>query len=95
MIAIPAAIEHLVGLQAQAAEPPYVGLWTRLEGFAFEDLSRLMIERRVVRSALMRGTLHIVAARDVQRLACDILANRWNVVWHRVPLSRWSWGKSA
>jgi Winged helix DNA-binding domain len=62
------ALEHLVGLQAQAADPPYIGLWTRLEGFAFADLSRLMIERKVVRSALMRGTLHIVAARDLLKL---------------------------
>ena len=28
------ALEHLVGLQAQAPRPPYVGLWTRLDGFS-------------------------------------------------------------
>ena len=58
------AIEHLVGLQAQAPVPPYFGLWTRLEGFQPEYLSRPIEERRVVRIALMRNTVHLVSARD-------------------------------
>jgi hypothetical protein len=59
-----AAIEHLVGLQSQAPAPPYVGLWTRLEGFQAEELVRLMTDRSVVRIALMRGTIHLVSAAD-------------------------------
>ncbi|MDN3295389.1 winged helix DNA-binding domain-containing protein [Streptomyces ficellus] len=62
------AVEHLVGMQAQAPNPPYVGLWTRLAGFRIEDLSRLVEERAVVRLVLMRGTLHLVSARDCLRL---------------------------
>src|SRR3712207_837333 len=58
------AIEHLVGLQAQAPDPPYVGLWTRLAGFRPDELSRAIVERRAVRVALMRNTLHLVSARD-------------------------------
>jgi winged helix DNA-binding protein len=58
------AIEHLVGLQAQAPFPPYYGLWSRLPGFRPDDLASLLTDRSVVRIALMRGTIHLVSARD-------------------------------
>jgi hypothetical protein len=58
------SIEHLVGLQAQAPFPPYYGLQSRLDGFCPDDLAALITSRRVVRIALMRGTIHLVSARD-------------------------------
>jgi hypothetical protein len=58
------AVERVLGLQAQVTSPPYVGLWTRIEGFRREDLTRLMQERRVVRATLMRATLQLMSARD-------------------------------
>ena len=58
------AVEHLVAMQAQAPDPPYIGLWTRLKGFALQDLSNAMIQRRVVRIALHRNTIHLVTAAD-------------------------------
>jgi hypothetical protein len=57
-------IEHLVGMQAQSPNTPYVGLWTRTAGFEIEDLSALYRSREVVRIAVMRSTIHLVSSRD-------------------------------
>jgi hypothetical protein len=62
-------VEHLVGLQAQEPRDPYVGLWTRLEGFDPHELGRLLADRQVVRGPLLRTTLHLVTARDCLTLA--------------------------
>lgn len=62
------AVELLVGMQAQVPNDPYVGLWTRLDRFRAETLATAMGERRAVRMTLLRGTLHLVTARDALAL---------------------------
>ena len=61
-------IEHLVGMQAQVPENPYVALWSRLDGFRAEELSDLIAGRDAVRTPLMRATIHLASARDCLRI---------------------------
>jgi hypothetical protein len=63
-LGVPAALGHLVGLQAQTPHTWYVGLWSRLDGFRAADVATPLQDRAVVRIALMRSTIHVVGAGD-------------------------------
>lgn len=81
------AIEHLVGLQAQDVKAPYFQLWARLPDFDAQALSTLLTERAAVRIVLMRGTIHLVAARDaapLRALAQPVIVRATEGNW-RVP----------
>jgi DNA glycosylase AlkZ-like len=52
------AVRRLVALQAQYAPSPYVALWSRVEGFRKEQLTR---SRGIVKAGCFRTTLHVVA----------------------------------
>ncbi|MFC4120985.1 winged helix DNA-binding domain-containing protein [Nonomuraea zeae] len=57
-------VRRLVGLQAQEPRPPYVGVWTRLEGLERDDLHAALHARTLVRATMWRATLHLVTADD-------------------------------
>jgi hypothetical protein len=59
-----ATIAHLGGMQAQAPNPPYFGLWSRLVDFQADELVGLIERREVVRIAAMRSTVHLMTAAD-------------------------------
>jgi hypothetical protein len=63
-LSVPKAIERLAGLQAQWPPSPYVALWSRLEGFERERLTRALLRRQVVKATAMRITLHLLSASD-------------------------------
>lgn len=76
-VGLVAAVERLAGLQAQWAPAPYVGLWTRVEGFRREALEQALLSRRIVRAVLMRGTIHLVSLADYGRFGAAVGPPPW------------------
>ena len=66
------AVERMGYVQSQYAPSSYIGLWTRLAGFDRAHLTRALERRTVVQGTLMRGTIHIVPARDYWFVAAGI-----------------------
>jgi hypothetical protein len=81
-VTVVTAIERLAALQAQWSPSPYIALWSRLKGFEREALwSAIERTHTVIRARLMRGTLHLVSARDFYPYAVatqDLQRGAWN-----------------
>ncbi|MCV2488028.1 winged helix DNA-binding domain-containing protein [Geodermatophilus sp. YIM 151500] len=65
---VPDALEHVVGLQGQEPRIPHLSLWNRLAGYDPASLDALMTGRAVVRTPLMRTTIHTVTTADARAL---------------------------
>jgi hypothetical protein len=75
------AVRFLGGLQAQQSNDPYIGLWSRLNGFTHEALTALIVDRTLARATTMRGTLHLHSADDLlgfRALVQAFLKGAWN-----------------
>ena len=66
-LSVPRAVECLGGLQTQDSRSGYIGLWSRLDGFERDDLTRALERRKVVQGHVMRITVHMVSASDYWR----------------------------
>lgn len=74
------AVEWLLGLQAQQTHDPYIGLWSRLNGFTHDALTALIVDKHLARATTMRGTLHLHSARDLigmRQLIQPVLERMW------------------
>lgn len=74
------AIERLAGMQAQYSPSPYIGLWSRVRDFKREELEAALAAHLVYKATLMRGTLHLVSARqfDLFRIASRFPRHVWS-----------------
>jgi hypothetical protein len=61
---IPRALERIGGIQNQYAPNAYIRLWTCLEGFRLDALTRAYERRAVLQGTLMRTTIHTVSRAD-------------------------------
>ena len=61
---LPRALERIGGIQNQYAPNGYLGLWTRLDGFERDALTRALQRRTVIQATSLRGTIHLLSARD-------------------------------
>ncbi|KAF0848863.1 winged helix DNA-binding domain-containing protein [Nocardia caishijiensis] len=71
-LSTPQMCDHLIGLQAQDVQPPFIGLWSRTVDFDPDTVSRGLQDRSLVRITLMRGTIHLVTPPDALRIAPHI-----------------------
>jgi hypothetical protein len=82
---VSAAVERLGAMQAQWPPAPYVGLWSRLEGFRHEQLTRALERKRVTRSTLFRMTVHLVSAKNQPAFA-RLVHDQWREDFEREGL---------
>ena len=73
------AIEDLACLQGQWAPSPYVALWSRLAGFKREQLTGAIDRGDVVKTTIMRATLHLSPRASTPRTT----SRRWTVASER------------
>jgi DNA glycosylase AlkZ-like len=80
-LSLPRAVEQMGGIQAQYAPSSYIGLWSRLEAFERDPLTRALERGSLVQATLMRNTIHVVSRSDYWPLVIAVRAER--MAWSR------------
>ncbi|CAM3364231.1 winged helix DNA-binding domain-containing protein [Stackebrandtia soli] len=73
--------QHLIGLQAQQGNPPYYGIWSRADGPTIDDISAAILDKRLARVVLMRGTIHLATADDCLNLRAVVQPHLDRTLW--------------
>jgi hypothetical protein len=78
---LPRAVEQAGCLQTQYAPSGYIGLWSRVQGFERDALTRALDRRSLVQATLMRNTIHVVSRADYWPLVIAVRGER--MAWSR------------
>lgn len=65
-------VDRCVGIQAQDPRAPHYALWSRIDGYDPADLDGLLLDRELVRLALMRSTLFLMDGLDARWIRCAV-----------------------
>jgi hypothetical protein len=64
--------DRVGGLQTQYAPSGYVGLWSRVDGFERDELTRALQDHSMIQATLMRTTIHMVSRRSFWKFALGV-----------------------
>jgi hypothetical protein len=80
------ALRRLIAVQAQYSPSPYLALAARLQPFTITDLEGCLRTGAIVKSSLMRETLHLTTASWYPDIAAVVHAGsvrHWQRIWGR------------
>jgi hypothetical protein len=95
---LPRVVERMGGIQAQYAPSAYVGLWSRVEDFRRDTLTRALGRKTLVQGTSLRSTIHIMSRADYWPFVVAVQASQ-QTWWLRVTKGpdggRWRLGGDA
>jgi hypothetical protein len=82
---LPRVLERVCGIQNQYTPNGYIRLLSCVEGFRRESLDQALRRRTIVQATLIRGTIHLVSARDYWPFVAAVadVRREWSTRIHR------------
>jgi hypothetical protein len=78
---LPRAVKALIGVQAQLPSAAALALRARVRGLTAADLHSALGKAKLIRTWCMRGTLHLMAAADVEWALAAVPASTIRAAW--------------
>ncbi len=80
--ALPKLVDRVCGIQSQYAPSAYVGLWSRVQGFDRDALTKALETKRLVQATSIRATIHVLSPGDYRAFG-DAVRRERRASWFR------------